>query len=50
MTLLDDEQLTAHVDSDAKALIEEARRRHRKRWFVIRIFVLIAVVVGGVSY
>jgi hypothetical protein len=50
VTLLDDEQLTAHVDSDAKALIEEARRRHRKRWFVIRIFVLIAVVVGGVSY
>jgi hypothetical protein len=35
---------------DIDALIEEARQRQRKRWLVIGIVVLIAVIAGGVGY
>jgi hypothetical protein len=35
---------------DADALITEARQRQRKRWLVIGIVVLMAIIVSGVSY
>ena len=50
MTLLDERRLTPNGRTEADALIEEARRRHRKRWLVIGIIVLVGVIAGGVSY
>jgi hypothetical protein len=46
-----EEPRQAEVDHlDAEALIKEARRRQRKRWWHIGIVVLMAMLVSGVSY
>lgn len=38
------------ASTDAEALIKEARNRQRRRWLVIGIIVIIAMIVIGVSY